>query len=164
MIEPIDFRILIAVRDRLRTIMKPDYYFTVQSAAVRLNPNLDAEELQRPGGPNPFILIEPLPDRFAWVEKSDQVEHVFPLRVHFITDVEATSGDEATLLGFTRACADLEVAMSGINQGGDRSWGQLAYDTSLARRAMTVVGTRVIAQMDFPISIRRTFGHPKDLS
>jgi hypothetical protein len=158
--EPTEYQILLALQSRFQAIaLAGGYYHDVNDAAVKLDPNHDAEALKAPTGPRPFILIQVLPDRWQYFP-ANQERLVMPLAIHWVHEADETS-DTERLKTFYRGCADIEKAMAPAANG--TIWhGGLATSAKVTKRTLDpeFEGSQVWAMVDVEIVLHRTFGTP----
>ena len=157
MAEPIEWLVLQDLQTALRAIAISDgYHFDVQALAVKLDPDQKVEDLIAPGGPRPFLILQPQPDTWDYRERPAQAHIILPITVHWISDTVQTD-DDSRLRTFLRGCADIEQAIArDITRGG------LAVDTRIVKRELdlAVGGSQVWAMVDVEIALRRTYGAP----
>jgi hypothetical protein len=160
MSEPIEYMVLRDLQAALMAItIAAGYHYEVAGTAVKLDPNHEVDELVAPGGPRPFIVLEPkseAAESWAVVEKPSGVRLVMPITIHWVNDSDPEV-DESCRQVYYRGCADIERAIA-----VDTSRGGLAVDTRIVRRAPEVGqdGAQVWAVIDVEIVIYRTYGQP----
>lgn len=156
MTEPKEFLIVQSVQAALQAIkVSSGAYYTVAASAVKLDPNASIEDLIRPDGPRPFVLIELKPDVWEY-SPANQTTLTLPMVVHWISDSTPTD-DASRLKTYLRGCADVEKALAvDIARGG------LAVDTRITERSMdlSMAGAQVWAQIGIQIRSHRTVGEP----
>lgn len=154
--EPIDYQIVLNLQTALRAIAVADgYHYTVAAAAVKLDPNQSVETLVAPDGLRPFLVLEPLPERWEY-QPANQLQMTLPVLIHWLQDSDPTA-DTSRLQTYLRGCADVERAIAqDITRGG------LAVDTRIIKRTPEtgVDGALVWAQIETEITICRTYGAP----
>lgn len=156
--DPRELAIVQDIQTALRAaVAGSTYHYTLASAAVKLDPNHAAEELDSPSGPRPYALIEigDLTHEFRDA-RAGEVQVALPLTIHWYHDTDPT--DDASLLStFFKGCADVETALTqDITRGGR------AVDTRVTGRALGLAasGARVWAGIDVEVSIWRAYGTP----
>lgn len=156
MSEPREFLIVRDVQAALRAIsVSAGAYTSVADAAVKLDPNASIEDLIRPDGPRPFVLIELKPDGWEY-SPANQVRLTLPMVVHWVSESVPTD-DKSRLQTYLRGCADVERALAvDISRGG------LAYDTRITERTLdlSMPGSQVWAQIAIEVRVHREFGQP----
>lgn len=153
---PREYRIVRDLQAAIGAIVAgDDYWNTVASTAVKLDPNHKVEELIAPDGPRPFVLIDVAPERWRY-DPADQAYLVLPVTLHWIGESDRVV-DESRDEVFFKACADLETAIA-----ADGSRGGLAVDTRIIRRTLDdgMDGGQVWAIVELEIGLYRTFGQP----
>lgn len=161
--EPRDYRIVLNLKAALQAITGPGFFYHVDLAAVKLDPDHGVEELATPGGPRPFIVIELRDDARVHLP-AYQIEYERHYTVHWVhepaapTDVilgePAIAADEDRVRMFERGVSDVEVAVS-----RDTGRGGLAVDTRIeAVRWNRDAGQAVWAEVDIVIRAYREFG------
>lgn len=154
--EPVEYRVLANLKAALQAIATSGgYFYTVDDAAVKLDPNVDVETLIGDAKARPFVLIEAFPEEWEY-QPALQLEMRMPVTVHWVHQMTETA-DEVRLLTFFRGCADVETAITrDITRGG------LAIDTRITKRALfkELDGAEVWAQLALEIRVYRTYGAP----
>lgn len=157
MSEPISFRIVQDLQTALRAIASGSGYFnTVQSTAVKLDPNAAVDAIKAPGGPRPLALLQYNPEKWSYSPDGD-VKLFMPIVVHWVQESDGAD-DDSKLKTFCRACADVEQAIT-----ADLSRGGLAADTRIVRQSYNndePDGSRVWAQIELDVQLHRTYGRP----
>lgn len=158
MSSPIEYQILLNVQAALRAVAVADgYYHDIEEAAVKLDPDVDVEELLRAGGIRPFIYLQPLPEEWLYVGSPNGLELRWPLKVHWVNQTDDPTDDSARAKAFFEGCADVERAIT-----RDISRGGLAMDHRIMARNFNVSenGTQVWAEIDTLIRVHRVYGRP----
>lgn len=153
--EPRDFRILQSLQAALQAISADDGYFhTVQSVAVKLDPNADVEDLIGQSAVRPFALLEIAHQPFTY-QPSFRVSYDIDVKVHFVTDSDVTN-DDSFLKTITRLWADVETAVTqDVTRGGD------ATDTRIgAPDFRSFDGGLAWAIVPLVIRVNRSYGAP----
>lgn len=156
MSEPLELRLVQAVQTAIRAItVAGGYFYTVEADAVKLDPNASVEELMRPNGDRPFVLIEVQPDEWEY-SPANQCKLITRLVLHWVSDSTPTD-DTSRLQTYYRGCADLEKALA-----ADISLGGLAVDVRITERSVDyqLNGAQVWAKVAVDIRSHRTVGVP----
>ncbi len=154
--EPREYRIVRNLQAALAAMtVAGGYFYDVTSTVVKLDPDHDVAALKRPDVPRPFLILDVAKEKWIY-EPANELKLVLPVMVHWIGESDPTV-DEARMLMFYRACADVEQAIA-----IDLSRGGLATDTRITGRQLVenVEGPEVWAQIQTEIQLRRTFGQP----
>lgn len=162
MAEPSEFLIVQNLQAALQAISTlTGSHYSVASTAVKLDPNANIEAMLRPsefGEPPrvwPMVLIELKPDAWEY-DPANRVKLTLPMTIHWVSESVPTD-DKSLLQTFLRGCADVERAIAAdITRGG------AAYDTRITGRTLdlSLAGSRVWAQIETEIRLRRDFGTP----
>lgn len=156
MSEPIEYLIVRDVQAALQAAtVAGGYHYGIALAAVKLDPNHEAEEMVAPDGPRPYVLIEVLPDAWQYAPSNDATLAT-KLNIHWVHETDPTR-DEDLLRRYYRGCADVERAlMQDISRGGR------AVDTRITSRAcgQETDGAQVWATLTVEIHQVRTCGAP----
>ncbi len=154
--EPVDFLVVTNLQTALRAIaVASGYHYDVTSAAVKLDPNQAVEDLVRPDGLRPFVLLEPKPA--TWDYGFDrQVTRWVPLTIHWVHDADPTD-DTSRLKTFYRGCADVEKAVA-----ADLTRGGYGKDTQIVEQVYDEGrdGSQVWARTEVRVLLERQFGSP----
>lgn len=158
--EPREYLIVRNVQSALLAMtLAGGYHYSVQAAAVKLNPDVDVETLVGETAVRPFVLLEVLPD--AWViggTSKNRAEIKMPVRIHWVNEFTEET-DEARQLMYFRGIADVERAIV-----LDITRGNLAFDTRIVSRALHKDpegdGAQVWAMVDTIITVMREYGQP----
>lgn len=153
--DPLEFRIVQNLQTALRAIAEVDgYHHSVAATAVKLDPNVDVEDLLGGTALRPFIVLEVNPDAFDY-KPSMRVDIRMPITIHAVHDSDPAD-DSSWLRTWLRLCADVEQAIA-----ADITRGQLAVDTrALSREFQTFNGQQVWAMVKTEVQIIRTYGAP----
>lgn len=156
-IEPQDFRIMLALQERLQAIQVSDgYYYTVPASAVRFSHDINIEDLTAEDSPRPFIVIALTDDPHEHYQSPDELQVTLKIRIYWVSNTVPTS-DVSRLQVYLRGCADVERAL----MGQDRSLGGNATDIKLVNRSLEDdMGAQVDAAIDLEIVFYRTLGNP----
>lgn len=151
--DPIEYRVVKHLQAALQAIAIADgYHFDVAGSAVRLDADVAVEQLIKPDGPRPFVLLDVPADRWSYPEKPNGVRLVLPIEIHWVSDAAPTD-DDSLMKTFFQGCADVEAAIAAdITRGG------LAVDTRIVRRTFDPIGAEVRAIIETEVVIRRTYG------
>ena len=156
MSEPIEYLVIRNLQAALQAIsVTGGYHYDVSDAAVKLDPNVAVESLVHPSFTRPLILIEVVPERWAY-QPASALKLFLPLTIHWVSDSTPTT-DESRMQTFFRGCADVEQAIAeDVGRGG------LASDTRIVKRLFdtAVEGSRVWAQIYIEIWLHRVYGSP----
>jgi hypothetical protein len=155
-LEPIEYRIVQSLQTALRGIATASgYHHTVQSLAVKLDPNVDVETLIGDEALRPFMVLELPPDQHAIKFAPKGVQITLPVIVHAVHASDPTI-DESWIRTYFRLCADVEFALA-----QDISRGGLAVDTRvLSREAVSFSGEQVWAKVTAQVTVVRRMDLP----
>lgn len=158
MSSPIEYAIVRDLQAALQAAtVAGGYYYTIAATAVKLDPNHDAEDMVKPSGPRPFVLIEVLPDEWDYSKQNEAIL-VQKLALHWTHDSDPTV-DEDMLLVYFRGCADVEKAITqDITRGGR------AVDTKITARTPVIAaeGGKAWATLNVDIRTHREYGVPSE--
>lgn len=153
--EPIEYRAILALRDALKGMtVAAGYFYTVETAMVKLDPNQDVEAVIPPDALRPLVLLQVFPERWTY-EHAEQLALTLPATIHWIHDSDPLV-DTDRLQTFFRGCADVEKAVA-----ANIELGALARDVRIVERTMRDLdGSEVWAMLRADIAIHREYGRP----
>ena len=159
-VTPIAYAIAKNVQSALRAMSTgAGYFYGVGSDAVKLDPDVNVEDMTAPNGPRPCVLVETgAMDHDFQRSRSGEVEATLPLTIHWFHDADRTS-DDALLETFFRGCADVERALTqDITRGGR------ATDTRVTSCDLVPIGNSGICWAAIKVEIKswRTYGAPTE--
>jgi hypothetical protein len=162
--EPFEFRLALAIRDRMKAIDVADgYYHTITDVASKLDPDVDPAALVPAGGPRPFCLLElPLDgDEEFRYQSAGSMRIVWPFIVHVVHTADATD-DESRMKTHFRNCADVEKAFgANLSLGGLIAEGAVTVTRrKLAGLAEGSEGSEVWSEIHGRVYFERLFGTP----
>jgi hypothetical protein len=158
MSEPIEFQILQNAQAALQgiAVASGDYY-DLDADAVKLDPDVDIEQLLGKDGIRPFIYLQPLPEQWFYESSRPNVVRIeWPIKIHWVND---TDGDARRGTGQDRSA---RVRGRGAGHARDISRGGLAGDHRVTTRTFNVSqdGLQVWAEIDTLVRVRRVYGQP----
>ena len=157
MAEPLGYQILLNLQEALRGISTGSgYFFSVDSAAVSIDPVDVIEIVLGRAASSPFFVIELGVSGRPSYEKASQLLELLPFNV--VAFANATNLDPVSRVKtYERLCADIEKALTvDIDRGG------LATDTRITGKQMQVTtgSLRVVAVIGLEVRTHREYGKP----
>lgn len=153
--EPREFLVVQNLQAALQGIsVAGGYHHDLAAFAVKLDPNVDVEQLLGAEKQRPFIILEVTPDEFVY-SPSLVVSVRMPATIHLVNDSDPTD-DASWIREYFQLCADGEQAIAqDITRGGR------ATDTRITEREFqSFGGSQVWAMLKLLIDVKRVYGVP----